>query len=77
MTIHIEAQGVLQKFIKGNGKRMEVEVEDGTTVGALLHQIGVTKDVDYNAALDGQLVYPDDPLIDGATLVIFLPIAGG
>ena len=77
MKIHVEAQGVLQKFIKGDGKRMAVEVEDGTTVGVLLHQIGVTKDVDYNAALNDQLVYPEDPLIDGATLFIFPPIAGG
>jgi molybdopterin converting factor small subunit len=77
MKIYVEAQGVLQKFIKGDGKRMALEVEDGTTVGALLHQMGVTQDVDYNAALNDQLAYPEDPLIEGATLFIFPPIAGG
>ncbi len=77
MKIAVEAHGDLRKYIAGGEKRMEVEVEDGTTVGAFLARIGITKDEAWNAALNGQLVYPEDQLIDGAVLLIFPPIAGG
>jgi sulfur carrier protein ThiS len=77
MKLAVEAQGELRKYIKGGQKRMEVEVADGTTVAVFLAQLGITEGESWNAALNGRLVYPEDPLIDGAVLLIFRTIAGG
>jgi molybdopterin converting factor small subunit len=77
MRITVELHGNLRQYAKHGGSRIEVEVEDGTTVGELMTHLGVSKDATWNAALDGRLVYAADSLAEGAALVVFPPLSGG
>jgi molybdopterin converting factor small subunit len=77
MRVTVELHGNLRKYAKHEGKRIEMEIEEGTTVGELMAQLGVSEDATWNAALDGRLVYSTDPLAEGSALVVFPPLAGG
>jgi molybdopterin converting factor small subunit len=77
MHVKVELLGDLRQYAKDGGKSIEVEVEEGATVGELMAQLGVSEDAVWNAALEGKLVYPADPLTEGSALLVFPPLAGG
>ena len=77
MRVTVELLGILQQYVKDGKKPIEVEVEAGATVGELMTQLGVPEDAAWNAALDGKLIYVADPLVEGAALMVFPPLAGG
>lgn len=77
MRVVVELLGNLRELTEGQNKRVELEVPEDTTVGALLSQLGVTSRTAWNASVDGKLTYADDRLSDDAVLTVFPPIAGG
>lgn len=77
MRITVELLGDLQQYAKNGRKPFEVDVEDGTTVRALIAQLGVPKEATWNASLEGHLIYATDRLAEGAALIVFPPLGGG
>ena len=77
MRVVVELLGNLRELAEGQNKRIEIEVPEDTTVGALLSQLGVNSRTAWNAAVDGKLTYADDRLSDDTVLTVFPPIAGG
>jgi molybdopterin converting factor small subunit len=77
MRVSVELLGVLQTYAGNGGQPLEVEIEAGATVGDLMAQLGVLDDEVWNASVDGKLIYADDPLVEGATVLVFPPLAGG
>jgi molybdopterin converting factor small subunit len=77
MRVTVELLGNLRQYAGDGGTHLELEVEDGATVGEIITQLGISADVTWNAAVDGKLVYAADPLPRGATLLVFPPLAGG
>lgn len=77
MRVVVELFGNLRELAKNHDKRIEMEVAEGTTVGELLSQLGVTRSTAWNAAVNGKLTYADDRLSDDTVLTVFPPIAGG
>ncbi len=73
----MEHHGDLRKHAKDDQKHIEMAVDDDTIVGELVARLGATEREEWNAALDGQVVYPTDRLVDGASVIVFPPIAGG
>jgi molybdopterin converting factor small subunit len=77
MRVRVELHGHLQAYAKDGDKCVDVELQEGATVGALITQLGVPEGTTWNAAMDGKLVYTNDPLVEGAFLMLFPPLAGG
>ena len=67
----------VKKYGGEGGKPVEVEVETGATIGDLMTQLGIPDDATWNASVDGKLIYAADPLVEGAAILVFPPIAGG
>ncbi len=76
MRVAEELFGELRRHVE-DGSKFEVEVEEGTTVGLLISRIGLKDEDSWTAAINGQVVYAEDALADGAVLILFPPIAGG
>lgn len=77
MRVSVELLGVLQTYTGSEGKPVQVEIEAGATVGDLMTQLGISDKATWNASVDGKLIYPDDPLVAGTTILVFPPLAGG
>ena len=76
MRVVVELYAGLRKHLD-NHEKIEVEVAEGTTIGELVASFGVAQTEARNAAIDGQIVYPDDPVVDGCEVMVIPPIAGG
>ena len=77
MHITIEILGPLRRFIADADNLATVDVPDEGTVADALDAVGIPEAENWNAAVEGQLVYPDSALKDGDRLLVFSPIAGG
>ena len=77
MRVTIEALGALRKYLPEGENRTAAELPEGGTVADALASIGAPPETQYNAAIEGQLVYTDTVLKDGDCLLLFTPIEGG
>lgn len=77
MQVTVELQGHLQQYVKNGSNAVKIDIKDGATVADLISKLGIPEETTWNAALGGKLVYNNDPLSDGAVLLIFPPLAGG
>ncbi len=77
MLVQVKLFGDLRKHAKGEETQVEVDVSEGTTVGELVEQLGLKEGEAWTAAVNGEVVYAEDKLPDGASLIVFPPIAGG
>ena len=77
MRIIVEALGRLQRFLPEGQRRIELEVEENSTVGEVLLKLGIEVNEPWNASLDGKLANPSDIVSDKSVLLVFPPIAGG
>ncbi|MFC1935160.1 MoaD/ThiS family protein [Chloroflexota bacterium] len=77
MRVVVEAYGTIQRFLPDGQRRVEIEVEENTTVGEVLLKLGVDVNEPWNASLDGTLANPSDTVSEGSVLLVFPPIGGG
>lgn len=77
MRVLVEVYGDLQRFLKDGQQRVALEVEEHTTVIGVLIKLGIDVKEPWNASLNGTLAAPSDPVSEGATILVFPPIAGG
>jgi len=77
MRITIEILGPLRRFITDADNPATVDVPDQGTVSDALGVVGIPEAENWNAAVEGQLVYSDSSLKDGDRLLVFSAIAGG
>ena len=77
MRITVEILGPLRRFIADAGNPTTVDIPDDGTVSDTLGAVGIPDAENWNAAVEGQLVYSGSALKDGDRLLVFSPIAGG
>ena len=77
MRVVVDVMGPLQRFIKDQQRRVEVEVEEGTTLLGLLIQLGIDTNEPWNASLNGTLGHSSNVLTEESSVIVFPPIAGG
>ena len=68
----------LRRFLpKGHSGPLAYTLPAGTTVGALLDQVGIPAEDEVTPGLNGALAARDTELHDGDDLVLFSPMEGG
>jgi molybdopterin converting factor small subunit len=77
MRVVVETYGTLRRLLPDGQRRVELEVEDDTTVRELLLKLGMDENEPWNASLNGTLAKPSDVVSEGSFLIVFPPIAGG
>ena len=77
MQITFEVLNSADKILPEGGKTATVELSKGSTVGAAMKALGVTDGTQWNAAINGELVYADTVVNDGDSILVFTPIQGG
>ena len=79
MKISVGLYAILQKYLpaENTGRRCDVEVEDGATVGDLLGLLKVPVKLAALRLVNGVQSKPDKRLSDGDKVSIFPQIAGG
>jgi sulfur-carrier protein len=74
MELEIKLFASLRKF---NPELEKIEVGEGTTIGELFDQAGIPTSEVAIVLVDGRHATLDHPLLDGETVAVFPPIAGG
>jgi thiamine biosynthesis protein ThiS len=78
MRVRVKLHGETKRRVKGLvGDSLEVEVDEGTTVGALLRQLSVADEDVWMSAVNKDVVKPDHLLADGDSVEVFAPVQGG
>jgi sulfur carrier protein ThiS len=79
MKIEVNLYATLSQYIPGGNKGSThiVDVEEGTTVSDLLHQLGVPTQSAKLIFLDGMHSNLDEELKEGNRLGVFPPVGGG
>ena len=75
-TVTLELFGELQNRLKRGQDRLVVEVDEGTTIGALVDRLDLRRDF-YGASIGGRFVKEDYKIADGSTILLFSPMQGG
>ena len=76
MTVTVHMHGNLRRFMPGGADRLEMTLAVGTTIGALLADLGAERDT-WLVAVNGATVEQDRVLEAGDLLDCFEPVAGG
>ena len=74
MELEIKLFANLRKF---NPELERIEVDDGTTILELLEKAGIPPSEVAIVLVNGRHAKLDQPLVDGETVAVFPPIAGG
>ena len=77
MNVTIQPIGPLRKHLDEGTSTATVNVPKGSTVIDALAAIGISEDTQWNASVNGQLVYRDTAISDQDHLLVFSPIEGG
>ncbi|MDP6665806.1 MAG: MoaD/ThiS family protein [Dehalococcoidia bacterium] len=77
MQIIVEVLNSADKVLPEGGKLATVDLPDGATVRDAMKALGASEKSQWNAAIDGVLVYADTVLSDGDRILVFAPIQGG
>ena len=77
MNVTVEVMTSSELVLPDGGKLTTIDLPDGSTVQDVMHALGVADGAAWNAAIDGQLVYAETTLDDGARILVFAPIQGG
>ena len=76
MTVTVHMHGNLRRFMPGGADRLEMTLAVGTTIGALLADLGAERDT-WLVAVNGATVETGRVLEAGDLLDCFEPVAGG
>ena len=74
MELEIKLFANLRKF---NPELEKIEVDEGTTIRQLFDEAGIPPSAVAIVLVDGRHATLDQPLVDGETVAVFPPIAGG
>lgn len=79
MTIKVKLFSVLRQHVNGYDPDHGIDIEMGTTalVSDVIHFLKIPADQFPVVSCGGRILQQSDPLIDGSTLHIFQPVAGG
>lgn len=77
MQITFKVLNSADKILPEGGKTATLDLPKGTTVGTAIKALGAPDGTQWNAAIDGVLVYADTVLNDGDSILVFTPIQGG
>ena len=77
MRVVVELYGTLQRLLPDSQRRVELDVEENTTVIEVLVKLGVEVNEAWTASLNGMLADPADIVSEGSLLIAFPPITGG
>ncbi len=77
MRVSVEAYGMLRRSLPDERRRVELEVEENSTVREVLLKLGVDLNEPWNASLNGRLADPSETVSEGSLLLVFPPISGG
>ena len=77
MKVTVQPMGPLRRSLGEGQSTATVSLPDGATVTVALAAVGIDEGTEWNASVNGQLVYGDMELSDGDHLLVFSPIAGG
>ncbi len=83
MNITLKLFATLSRHLPAGTERnvARIEVSEGTTVGALLDDLGVPREAVHMVLVNGRHVPVEEvdstPLEDGTTLAVWPPVAGG
>ena len=75
-TVTVHPHGELTSYF-GRVTRVQVPIEPGMSIAALLEQLGVPAKEVWVHALNGETVKPDATLSGGDSIELFSPVAGG
>lgn len=76
MTVIVHMHGNLRRFMPDGADRLQMTLEPGTTIGALLARLGAERDT-WLVAINGSATERDRVLEAGDLLDCFEPMAGG
>ena len=76
MSVTVHMHGNLRRFMPEGRDRAAVEIAPGTTIGALLADLGAQRDT-WLVAVNGAACEIDRVLADGDRLDCFEPVEGG
>lgn len=78
ITVTVTFFADLRRFLpRGADGPQRYTVRDGATVADLLAEIGIARDTELTAAVNGELADRDAPLRDGADVMLLSPMEGG
>lgn len=75
-SVVVHPHGELTQYF-GRASRVDVPIEPGMTLAALLERLGVPADEVWVHALNGETVKPSAELAAGDSIELFSPVAGG
>ncbi|PZC49705.1 MAG: ThiS family protein [Chloroflexi bacterium] len=77
MQVTVEILGSSELLLPEGETRTTIDLAAGSTVQDAMRALGAKDGGTWNASIDGQLVYAETPLEDGAQMLIFAAIQGG
>ncbi len=77
MKVTVQFFGDLVRHLRNGEEKLELEVEEGTTVGQILQELGLEEGEVFATYIDDQFVNRNWKLEEGGRVLIFPPIAGG
>jgi thiamine biosynthesis protein ThiS len=77
MRVTVKLYGNLKRYLPEKKETAEMEIESGTTIRALLAQLGVPDSDVWMSAVNDQVVDDSTALRDGDVLEVFEPVGGG
>jgi molybdopterin converting factor small subunit len=78
ITVNVVFFADLRRFLpRGANGPQRYALARGATVADLLDLIGIARDTDLTAAVDGELAARDTPLRDDAEVMLLSPMEGG
>ena len=76
MRVRVDLLGELRNRLPRDRDHLDLEVEDGLTVGGLVDRLGIRNEF-YGGIVDRQMVAEAEMLRDGTTITFFTPMHGG
>ena len=78
ITVTVTLFADLRRFLpRGADGPQRYTVPEGATLADLLTAIGIARDAELTAAVDGEVARRETPLCDGADVMLLSPMEGG
>jgi len=75
--VEVKVFATLRKHIQGEENQLEVKIEPGDTVADICARLGIPKDEVKMVFANNRKFSLDEQVIDGDSISLFPPVAGG